>query len=125
MRYQKEPTAAQTESMMQALRFAMKNGNEFMIMADIGPNALTAGSGRLSLVEFMVKCMIADQQTAELFINVVMNFMSNKILNELCGNCDKADICEKRENNCDPETLYSDIQAQLELALKLTKSGMN
>ena len=96
-----------------------------MVMADIGPQALSAGSGRLSLVEFMVTCMIADQQTAELLINVVMNFISNKILNDMCGKCDKEDTCEKRENNCDPETLYSDIKAQLELALKLTKSGMN
>ena len=125
MRYQKNPTEAQIEDLIKALRFALKNGNEFLVIADLGHHAFNAGSGKLSLVEFIVRCMMADGRTAELFINVVMNYMSNRIMQDLCDKCDKASSCKEREDHCDPENLYSDLKAQLELALKLTKSGMN
>lgn len=125
MKYQKEPTADQIKTLLDALRFAMKNGNDFMVIADLGENGVSAGSGRMSLVEFLVNCMMANGETAELFINVVMNFLSNKILQDVCGNCDKSEACRKKQSSCDPENLYSDIQAQLELALKRTKSSMN
>ncbi len=125
MKYQKEPSQAQNESMLQALRCAMQHGNNFFVMADLNNNALTAGSSRMPLVEFMVNCMMADSETAELLLNAVMNFISNKILQDVCGNCDKSENCHKKQNHCDPENLFGDIKSQLEVAMKLMKFGKN
>ncbi len=125
MKYQKAPSDAQINSLLQALRIAMKNKNEFFVMADLNPHALTAGSAKLDLLAFMVKCMSANDEIAELLINVVTNFIANKILNDLCSHCDKADSCEKQKTKCNPENLYSDITSHLEAAIKLTKPGLN
>ena len=125
MRYQKEPSQAQIESMLQALRCAMQHGNSFFVMADLNNNALTAGSSRMSLVEFMVNCMMADGETAELLLNAVMNYISNTILQDVCGKCDKSEVCGKKQSSCDPENLFGDIKSQLEVAMKLMKFGKN
>ena len=94
-------------------------------MADLDSCALNAGSGKMKLLEFMVNCMMANKETAEFLINVVMNYISNRVLQDVCGNCDKSAACKKKEANCDPENLFDDIKTQLEMALKLTKAGMN
>jgi hypothetical protein len=125
MKYQKAPSEAQIETLLQLLRIAMKNGNDFFVMADLETAALNAGSGKMDLLEFMVSCMLANGETAELLVNVVMNFLSNKILQDVCGNCNKSDSCQKKEANCDPEHLFADIKTQVEMALKLTKIGKN
>ena len=105
MRYQKEPSDAQIEALLQALRVAMKNKNQFFVMADLKPHALSAGSSKIDLIEFMVRCMAANEEVSEFLINVVMNYMANKILNDLCGQCEKIDSCHKKANHPDQRQL--------------------
>ncbi len=94
-------------------------------MLDLGPNALSVGSGKTQLIEFLVNCMMSSQETADVFLNAVMNYISNRILQDVCDGCDKSKTCEKKESNCDPENLYDEIKSQLEMAMKLTKVGKN
>lgn len=125
MRYQKEPSKEQTETLLDALRYALESGNEFMVIADLGEAAIHAGSGRESLLEFVVSCMMANDETAQLILNCAMNFMANKIMHDVCDKCEKAEACGKKQKMCDPEEVFNLIKTDLEKALNFTKSGLN
>ena len=125
MRFQENPSKEQSETLLEALRYALESGNEFMVIADLGETAVHAGSGRESLLEFVVGCMMANEETAQLIMNCAMNFMANKILNDVCGNCEKAEACKKKDKACNPEEVFNIIKTDIEKVLKMTKAGLN
>lgn len=125
MKYESHFEPGQIEMLTNALRCAMQSNRPLFVMMDLGENAISVGSGKKSLVEFVVNCMMSSPETADLLINVVMNYISNRILQDVCGNCDKSEACGKKQSSCDPENLYGDIKSQLEVAMKLMKIGKN
>ena len=125
MKYQKNPSKEQSETLLEALRYALESGNEFMVIADLGESAVHAGSGHESLLEFVVSCMMANEETAQLILNCAMNFMANKIMHDVCDKCEKAETCGKKKKMCNPEEVFDMIKNDLQEAIKLTKSGLN
>lgn len=125
MRFQENPSKEQSETLLEALKYALESGNEFMVIADLGETALHAGSGKESLLEFVVNCMMSNEETAQLIMNCAMNFLSNKIMQDVCANCEKAEACRKKDKACDPEEVFNMIKTDLAAAIKLTKSGLN
>ena len=125
MKFQEKPSKEQSETLLEALRYALESGNEFMVIADLGETALHAGSGKESLLEFVVGCMMSNDETAQLIMNCAMNFIANKIMQDVCGKCEKAETCTKKKKMCNPEEVFDMIKTDLAEAIKLTKSGLN
>ena len=114
MHYKKTPNAAATAELLKAVKTVVDNGNDYLVLLDMDDRAFAAGSARMPLVAFMAKCMLSDQETAQLFMNVVLNYILNKLNIEGCEDCPVYNDCKganaAKKSECEDEALAGTLK---------------
>lgn len=117
MEYKLNPNAAQKTELLKALKAVLDKGNDFAIMLDLDTHALMAGSDRMRLVEFLATCMLVDEDTAQLLMNAVLNYILNKLNVEGCDSCPAREGCDgvkkAKQRECGDEALVHTLKKLL------------
>jgi hypothetical protein len=121
----KKPSKKEIELLTNSLRTAIEADREFIVIAELKDNALSAGSGRKTLIPFLVGCMMANRETADLVMNAAVNYVRAKIEDGLCKDCPGKDDCERLEDLCDMAKTDSTLKKELELLESLMQPGKN
>jgi hypothetical protein len=121
----KRPNANEVDLILNELRKALEAGRAFLVMAEMPGNAMAAGSGRKKLVPFMVGCMMANEYTADLIMNAAMNFIREKIEDEVCNDCDKINECTKIAEMCATAVKDLGLKKEFPLFEKMQKPCKN
>ena len=121
----KTPSKQDIDLIVYSLRKAIESGHQFMVIADLGGNALTAGSTHKKLIPFLVGCMMANNETADLVMNAAVNFIRAKIEDGLCKDCPGKGECKRLEDLCDEAKNQPTFKKELDLLESLLQPGKN
>ena len=86
---------------------------------------MTAGSGKENLLPFIVGTMMSNPQTADLIMNAALNFIREKMSDEMCSDCEKKADCKRISEVCDTPDLIKKMKEGLSDFENMIKSSKN
>lgn len=125
MNTQKKVTQQEIEVLLRFLKKAIQGNLAFVVMAEGRGNAMTAGSGKKELIPFLVGCMMSNPETADLIMNTALNFIREKMSEEVCGDCEKKGECRRIKEMCDTPDLMKKMKQGIVDLENMIKSSMN